>query len=148
MWLYRLFLLSFIVSFCNALPLSNSLEKRKLVSRQDDDGFYRGYGTFFHPASEGGPVGSCGPYEDDDSQIIALNLDQYGGENSKSEWCFKKLLITYHDKSTVATITDACPGCSYNSLDLTPAVFAELEDFSVGVIDIAWCVLGEDGCSE
>ncbi|KAL0080244.1 hypothetical protein J3Q64DRAFT_1838360 [Phycomyces blakesleeanus] len=121
---------------------------KELAVRSDDDGFFKGYGTFFHPASEGGPLGSCGPWEDDDSPIVALNLDQYGNENGKSEWCFKKVLITYKGRSTVATITDACPGCSYNSLDLTPSVFAELEDFKVGVIDIVWCVLGEDDCDE
>ncbi|KAI8337542.1 RlpA-like double-psi beta-barrel-protein domain-containing protein-containing protein, partial [Chlamydoabsidia padenii] len=104
-------------------------------------GKYAGKATFFLPASEGGPTGSCGPHEDNDSLIVALNLHQYGDENAKSEWCFKKVLITHGEKSTEATITDACPGCQEKSLDLTPAVFNKLADPEEGVIDIHWCVI-------
>lgn len=31
--------------------------------------------------------------------------------SKKSKWCGKKLKICYEKKCTVATVTDACPGC-------------------------------------
>ncbi|KAG0183472.1 hypothetical protein DFQ29_004416 [Apophysomyces sp. BC1021] len=83
---------------------------------------YRGKATFFRPATEGGPIGSCGPREDDNSPICALNLHQYGDANSKN----------------------CCPGCDKNSLDLTRGVFKDLAAFVIGIIDIEWYVL-EDG---
>ncbi|ORZ14210.1 hypothetical protein BCR42DRAFT_313024, partial [Absidia repens] len=89
-------------------------------------GMFTGKATFFSPKQEGGDTGACGPHEDDQSTIVALNLHQYGDENSKSDWCFKKVIIFYDGKSTEATITDACPGCQDKSLDLTPAVFKKL----------------------
>ncbi|SAM07216.1 hypothetical protein [Absidia glauca] len=113
-------------------------------------GKYAGKATFFRPADEGGPTGSCGPHETDDDMIVALNLHQYGNENKVSDWCFKKVLITHNDKSVTATITDACPGCQDKSLDLTPGVFNKLANPDEGVIDIHWCVIeeGQDTCTE
>ncbi|KAI8086037.1 RlpA-like double-psi beta-barrel-protein domain-containing protein-containing protein [Halteromyces radiatus] len=110
-------------------------------------GSFTGKATFFKPKEEGGPVGACGPTENNDSKIVALNLHQYGDANKKSDWCFKKVRITYGDKSTDATITDACPGCQEKSLDLTPSVFQKLASFDQGIIDIDWCVLEGENCS-
>lgn len=32
--------------------------------------------------------------------------------SKKSQWCGKKLKICYKSKCTIATVTDACPGCN------------------------------------
>ncbi|KAI8889271.1 hypothetical protein K501DRAFT_329346 [Backusella circina FSU 941] len=110
------------------------------------DNLFDGELTFFHPKTEGGAQGSCGPIQDDESQIVALNADQYGDMNRKSDMCGKKVKIFYKDKTTCATITDACPGCSDGSLDLTPSVFEELDQLKVGVLKAHWCVVGTKGC--
>ncbi|KAI8379065.1 RlpA-like double-psi beta-barrel-protein domain-containing protein-containing protein [Radiomyces spectabilis] len=111
-------------------------------------GLFKGSATFFHPVSEGGPIGSCGPKENDNSPICALNLHQYGDEDSKSHWCGKKVLIKHKNKQTTCTITDCCPGCGPNSLDLTPRVFSQLAEYDIGVIPITWCIIGTKGCSK
>jgi hypothetical protein len=36
------------------------------------DNLFDGELTFFHPKTEGGAQGSCGPIQNDDSQIVAL----------------------------------------------------------------------------
>ncbi|KAI8339272.1 hypothetical protein BC941DRAFT_350169 [Chlamydoabsidia padenii] len=110
-------------------------------------GKYTGKATFFHP-EKSGDVGSCGRHESDNNLYVALNVAQYGDASSVSDWCFKKVLIRYGDKSTEATINDACPGCQEKSLDLTPPVFEKLASKDQGVIDISWCVIGEDGCTD
>lgn len=43
------------------------------------DGPFDGSATFFHPETEGGSQGSCGPREDDDSPIVALASISWGG---------------------------------------------------------------------
>ncbi|KAI7868890.1 hypothetical protein BDF14DRAFT_1789016 [Spinellus fusiger] len=128
--------------------VQRSLHKRymPLVARKEH-GFYEGYATFFHPATEGGSTGACGPHEDDNSEIVALNLGQFGDGGPASDWCFKEVLIKAGDYSTVATINDACPGCRENSLDLTPSVFSRLSKLDIGIIPIEWCIVGEQGCS-
>ncbi|ORX54030.1 hypothetical protein DM01DRAFT_1407546, partial [Hesseltinella vesiculosa] len=111
-------------------------------------GLFKGQGTFFHPATEGGAAGACGGYkESDQSKIVALSTDRYGNQDKTSDWCFQQVKITHGDKSILATITDACPTCTSNSLDLTPHLFQQLADPKVGVIDIDWCVVGTSGCT-
>lgn len=81
---------------------------------------FHGKATFFNPEKEGGAQGACGPWADVNSQIVALNGDQYGDMSQKSEWCGKKVKICYEDKCTIATVTDACPTCDHgkNFIDL------------------------------
>ncbi|KAI8061787.1 hypothetical protein BC940DRAFT_309754 [Gongronella butleri] len=132
-----------------ALPV----ERRGIVDKVDGTlkkltGIFAGSGTFFSPPAEGGIYGACGGYkEGDNSKIVALNLHQYGDPDKVSDWCFKDVKISHGEKSIVAKITDACPGCNKNSLDLTPSLFQELDKPDIGVIDINWCVIGTDGCT-
>lgn len=90
--------------------LGNTLKK---VTNTVKKLLYSGRGTFFDPPTEGGSQGACGPYADENSQIVAMNADQYGDMNTKSHWCGKQVEICYKDKCTIATVTDACPGCSH-----------------------------------
>lgn len=50
--------------------------------------FYR-----FVPEKEGGIYGACGPKEDSESMIVALNAEQYGNMNKKSKFCGSKILV-------------------------------------------------------
>ncbi|KAG2238075.1 hypothetical protein BDF21DRAFT_372615 [Thamnidium elegans] len=106
---------------------------------------FHGIGTFFDPVNEGGAQGACGPYADVDSQIVAMNGDQYGDMSKKSSWCGKRVKICYEKKCTIATVTDACPTCDHGCLDLTPAVWGQLErDTNKGIIPISWGEYLED----
>ncbi|KAI8333131.1 RlpA-like double-psi beta-barrel-protein domain-containing protein-containing protein [Chlamydoabsidia padenii] len=112
---------------------------KKLMEKR---GSYSGTGTFFNPSTEGGSTGACGPHESDSAHIVALNAKQYGSLDKKSDWCGKKVKISYKGKTTHAIINDACPECDYGSLDLTHTVFKALEaDMDKGVIDIDWSVV-------
>ncbi|CDS07201.1 hypothetical protein LRAMOSA09724 [Lichtheimia ramosa] len=86
------------------------------AKRDQFHGLFNGRVTFFHPETEGGAWGACGPHENDHSRIVALNLKQYGNENARSKWCNKKVLIMHQGKEVEATISDACPGCADRKL--------------------------------
>ncbi|KAI8075849.1 uncharacterized protein B0P05DRAFT_546635 [Gilbertella persicaria] len=103
---------------------------------------YSGTATWFLPASEGGSQGACGPSEGNNSNIVALNVAQYGNTSKKSSWCGKKIKITGPKGSTISKINDACPGCSKGDLDLTPVVFKKVVgDMNKGVGKITWKVV-------
>ncbi|KAI8983048.1 hypothetical protein BDB01DRAFT_792204 [Pilobolus umbonatus] len=108
--------------------------------------FFRGSGTFFHPVTEGGALGSCGFRANDQSRICAMNIKQFGMASRKSPWCFLQLRVQSGDRTTVCTVTDSCPGCSEGSLDMTPAVFSDLAPKVKGKIPIEWCIRGYNGC--
>ncbi|KAG2225042.1 hypothetical protein INT45_003242 [Circinella minor] len=111
-------------------------------------GFFDGWATFFHPATEGGKYGACYGYEESDhSNIVALSSDLYGDTSKNSRWCGRTVYIETEDgRSTTANITDACPTCKGRSLDLTPAVFNRIANPKDGIVRIRWCTCGTKGC--
>ncbi|KAI9254995.1 RlpA-like double-psi beta-barrel-protein domain-containing protein-containing protein [Helicostylum pulchrum] len=124
-----------------ALPIENNSVSVNQSSSggSSSSGTYTGTATWFKPASEGGSQGACGPEEDDDSYIVALNAPQYGNMSKKSSWCGKKVKITGPKGSVVAVVNDACPGCSHGDLDLTPILFKQVVgDMNIGVAKISW----------
>jgi expansin (peptidoglycan-binding protein) len=118
----------------------NEVEPRVQVAKRGET--FHGTATYFHPATNGGPIGACGPRESDSSHIVALNAPQYGKISKKSSWCGKKVKITGPHGTTIATINDACPECSHGSLDLTPVLFKKVVgDYDIGEGHISWSVL-------
>ncbi|KAI8967444.1 RlpA-like double-psi beta-barrel-protein domain-containing protein-containing protein [Mycotypha africana] len=104
---------------------------------------YSGTATWYKPATEGGPKGACdGQHIDDDSPIVALNKDQYGDLDSKSDMCGSKIKIKGEAGEATATIVDACPECHHGDLDLTPTLFKKVVgDMDIGEGDITWEVV-------
>ena len=41
-------------------------------------------------------------------------------------------------KTASATVVDKCPECASGSIDVSPAVFTQLADLSVGRIQVSW----------
>ena len=117
------FLIVCVLVLCVTLSSAKPVKKRGLlggalkgVTNTVKKLLFHGKGTFFNPAKEGGAQGACGPYADVNSQIVAMNGDQYGDMSKKSHWCNKKVKICYKDKCTVATVTDACPTCDHGKV--------------------------------
>jgi hypothetical protein len=112
-------LITFLVALLFTISEAKPVKKRGLLKDVTDtvhkvaNLLFHGKGTFFNPAREGGSQGACGPYADETSQIVAMNAAQYGDMSKKSHWCGKKIKICYNKKCTVATVTDACPGCAH-----------------------------------
>lgn len=114
---------------------SSELEKRG----SGMSGTFKGTGTWFLPATEGGSQGACGPEENNNSMIVAMNRPQYGSTSKKSKWCGKKLKIKGPKGTAYAKVNDACPECKKGDLDLTPIVFKKvIGDMNKGVGKITW----------
>jgi len=79
-------------------------------------------------------LNGCGGTSSSGDFIVALNAQQYGN----GEHCFEMITVSFEGKSTQAKIVDECPGCPYNGLDLSPAVFSAIADINLGVIYGDW----------
>ncbi|KAJ8295489.1 Allergen Asp f 7 [Rhodotorula toruloides] len=96
-------------------------------------GGYSGRATFFDPG-----LGACGTHSSSSDFMVALNEAQYGDLGAVSKWCFQTITISYGGKSAQAQILDACPGCPYGGLDMSPALFQYFASPSVGVFYMTW----------
>ncbi|KAI9262093.1 RlpA-like double-psi beta-barrel-protein domain-containing protein-containing protein [Sporodiniella umbellata] len=131
-----LLLLTLLIAFACAAPITT---RDTLEKRGGTKGTFKGTGTWFLPASEGGDMGACGKKEGNKSMIVAMNRPQYGNTSKKSKWCGKKLKIKGPKGSVTATVNDACPECKKGDLDLTPIVFKKvIGDMNKGVGKITW----------
>ncbi|KAI0101153.1 RlpA-like double-psi beta-barrel-protein domain-containing protein-containing protein [Daldinia grandis] len=86
--------------------------------------------TYYTPG-----LGSCGQTNSETDMVVALSPVQF---TTDSQACGKKIQIHMGDKTTIATIVDKCPGCTENSIDVSPAVFQALAPLTVGRAQIAW----------
>ncbi|KAF5330482.1 hypothetical protein D9619_005987 [Psilocybe cf. subviscida] len=82
---------------------------------------------------ETGNAGSCGQKHTNNQFTVALNAAQMN-----PSLCFKTVRMTYNGKTTTATISDTCPGCPYNGMDLTEGLFLFFAPASVGIIYGDW----------
>ncbi|KAF7727824.1 hypothetical protein EC973_006937 [Apophysomyces ossiformis] len=64
--------------------------------------------------------GACGWRGNQDSMVAALSLEVYGGKNSKSKYCGRKIeVIDSHGNKITAQVVDFCPECHPTQLDLS-----------------------------
>lgn len=72
---FRSFTLIFLLAVAwmvNARPAGGGLGDALKQIVDAVNKLFEGSATFFHPATEGGAIGSCGPHESDTSRIVAL----------------------------------------------------------------------------
>ena len=110
-------------------PHHRSKKHGKTVHAVSTSGTFRGKGTFFQPNQ-----GACGKWNTANDKIVALSSDVYRG----GRHCFQEVKICHSGRCANARVADLCPGCRRTSLDMTPSLFKELADPSIGVIDIQW----------
>jgi expansin (peptidoglycan-binding protein) len=79
-------------------------------------------------------LGSCGEENSNDEMVVALSPDRMDG----GEACGRTIQVDTEDGSVSATVVDTCPGCDYNSIDLSPAAFDNIGDQARGRIDVTW----------
>jgi len=123
-----------------ALPLAlathqPNVNHRELAKRAKGDVAERGNGARWTFYATG--LGACGATNSDSDFIVALNQQTFG-DSYPSPYCWKKIRMTYNGKTTEATITDSCPGCPYDGLDLSPGLFSFFASQDLGVIYGDW----------
>ncbi|KAJ6547381.1 RlpA-like double-psi beta-barrel-protein domain-containing protein-containing protein [Mycena capillaripes] len=123
-----------------ALPLAlaghqPNVNHRELAKRAKGDLETRGSGARWSFYSTG--LGACGKVNNDGDFIVALNQQTFG-YSYPSQYCFKMIRMTYNGKTTEAQITDSCPGCPYDGLDLSPSLFSFFASQDLGIIYGTW----------
>ncbi|KAK7934710.1 riboflavine-aldehyde-forming enzyme [Apiospora marii] len=86
--------------------------------------------TYYNPG-----LGSCGLTNSDGDAVVALAPSQYADH---PDACGKKIVINYGGKTAVATVVDKCPGCSPESIDVSPSVFQTLDSLDAGRVQVSW----------
>ncbi|KAI7903369.1 uncharacterized protein BX663DRAFT_508375 [Cokeromyces recurvatus] len=108
----------------------------RLAGTLPDDGYHRGIGTFYDIETH---VSSCGKQNKNTDFVAALNSEQMGTGGRRNPNCGKEVEITGPSGKTIqVTIVDECKTCKSGSLDLSPAAFEEIGEFSHGSIPIKW----------
>jgi len=86
--------------------------------------------TYYTPG-----LGSCGQTNTEADMIVALSPSQF---TTNSDICGRNITISMNGKTATAMVVDKCPGCSDNSIDVSPAVFTELTSLDTGRAKISW----------
>jgi hypothetical protein len=108
----------------------------RLAGAFPDDGYSRGEGTFYDLETR---VGSCGKQNKNSEFVVALNTEQMGEDGRNNPNCGKDIeVIGPSGKSVQVTVVDSCKTCKSGGLDLSPAAYEEIGDFSHGSVPIKW----------
>ncbi|GAA5850861.1 hypothetical protein JCM8547_009111 [Rhodosporidiobolus lusitaniae] len=96
-----------------------------------------GDGTFYY---QYGAYGACGKVHQDSDYIVALGMNRYGSGSNNAPDCGRQVEVknTKNGKSVVATVADACPGCTDSSLDLSVGAFDQIATQAEGRVPIEW----------
>ncbi|KAF2999379.1 hypothetical protein E8E13_006479 [Curvularia kusanoi] len=118
-----------------ASPSAKAAEAAAAPAATSAAGSKRGEATFYGGNTDGGKCSFTG---------YTLPSSLFGTALSDSNWatagnCGACVSVTGPNGNKItAMVTDECPGCGTNHLDLYPAGFAKLADPSKGVIPISW----------
>ncbi|TRM60500.1 Non-catalytic module family EXPN protein [Schizophyllum amplum] len=116
------------VSLCAPVPEASEIESRIV--------HHKGRLTWYQPG-----LGNCGNYDTEDDSVIAISKERY--DNSNGGHCDQWIKIKVGNKIAYGKTRDSCPGCGYDDLDLSPAVFKQLGSLDDGVLQSSWHFLGK-----
>jgi len=107
-----------------AKPLDPELQKRIT---------HTGRGTWFYPG-----MGNCGVENSVDDPIIAIPESLYDENNGSNCGQWIRITDDASGKTVYGLTEDSCPSCGSGDLDMSPAVFQQMADPSVGELSISW----------
>ncbi|KAI4524010.1 Non-catalytic module family EXPN protein [Schizophyllum commune Tattone D] len=124
-----LFLVSFFaflaVSFGAPIAEASEVDKRIV--------HHKGRLTWYTPG-----LGNCGNYDTESDMVIAISKDRYDANNGGNCNQWIKIKNTANGKMATGQVRDSCPGCGYDDLDLSPALFQALGSLDDGVLQSSW----------
>lgn len=108
-------------------------ETKQSSSSSGNTGAYSGQATWF---TQDGNAGSCGNYNSDYTNLVALSYSQVNGGAHCGQYV--NIKNTANGRTVTAIVADTCPGCGYGSLDLSLGAFDALGSRDQGVLPISW----------
>ncbi|KAI9493884.1 hypothetical protein BDB00DRAFT_787561 [Zychaea mexicana] len=114
--------------------LPNSMAQQQGAN---DSQYNQGSGTFYDAETR---TASCGKVHTNHDLVVALSAKQMGEDrSSKNENCGKHVEVVGPSGQQVqAEVVDYCMTCDDDGLDMTPAVFEKIADFSTQRTNIKW----------
>ncbi|KAI4860319.1 RlpA-like double-psi beta-barrel-protein domain-containing protein-containing protein [Hypoxylon rubiginosum] len=94
---------------------------------------FQGDITYYTPG-----LGSCGETNTEADMIVALSPSQF---EAQADLCGKTIAITVGHENATAKVVDKCPGCTAESIDVSPAVFKQIGSLDEGRLKVTWSVL-------
>ncbi|KAI8371355.1 uncharacterized protein BYT42DRAFT_616456 [Radiomyces spectabilis] len=111
----------------------------RLAAQPDeaDSAYTQGEATFYDAE---GHVGICGKHCKNTDLVASVNTEQMGEPHSKKNPnCGKKIEVTGSEGNKITvTVVDICKSCKPGGLDLSPAAFGKLGDYSHVAVPIKW----------
>jgi len=92
-----------------------------------------GRGTWFNVG-----LGNCGKWNANSDAIVAISTSRYnanGGANC-DQWV--QIVNTKNGKKAYGMTRDSCESCGTEDLDMSPSLFQQLDNLSVGQLKISW----------
>jgi len=86
-------------------------------------------------------LGACGSTNNGTTQkVVALSHLLMGTQSNGNPFCGTTITVTCvaTGKSTTAEVVDKCMGCKMWDVDLSDAVFSDIEDMGVGRTTANW----------
>ncbi|GAA5863060.1 hypothetical protein JCM8547_002785 [Rhodosporidiobolus lusitaniae] len=86
-------------------------------------------GTATHYSPSVG-LGACGYLNADTEKVVALGWSRFGDLNNNAPDCDRTVTVKNlsNGKTVSAKVVDRCPGCDYNSLDMSPGAWDEISE--------------------
>ncbi|KAI9306309.1 hypothetical protein BJ944DRAFT_178472 [Cunninghamella echinulata] len=101
-----------------------------------EEGWYTGNGFYFDASQR---KNSCGIAMSNYDLVGALNSKQFGEKNQNNPNCGKEVTVIGSSGQQVnIKIIDGCDTCSEGDIDLSPAAFEKISQFSHGQTSIKW----------
>lgn len=93
--------------------------------------------TYYTPGQ-----GSCGATNTEADLVVAVSSSVFGtyADPNDSPVCQDKVTITCGSSGTTVTaaVVDLCESCGADDIDVSPAVFSQCGDLSVGTMTVSW----------
>jgi hypothetical protein len=92
--------------------------------------------TYYDPSVG---LGACGKVYQKSDHIVAISHNLWTAANpNKDPLCKNSIKITHGGKSITAKVTDQCPSCDTNHIDVSPSVFQHFGSLDVGTMTVSW----------
>lgn len=127
-------------------PKPQEQEAPKPQENNDDSaGWITGTASWYHQddgTSYAGQAAACGTRYSDSDRVVALPGAHGFSTGSQGRGCGATVTIKYLDTGKIVTApaVDACPSCGDNQIDLSRALFADLDNYEKGILNIQWKV--------
>jgi len=122
--IFTLFI-SILIGFASSRPASN------FTSQLDTRTTHTGRGTWFEVG-----LGNCGDWNVNSDPILAISIERYGDGGNCDQWVY--ITNDANGRTAYGKTRDSCQSCGESDIDMSPSLFEQLADLSVGEITVSW----------